>query len=231
MVAAGQSEHREYSMKMIRLIALALALAAGASAQVDLSKPVPVMRLADGRVLKNVQFVKFGPATVTLKSHLGAAVIRYEFLPDDVRAAAEQQRAGGAKWFPGDTSGNTEKIEGQVFIQTQGESSYKFGNTTVYAFDLALLSNLENAQGKLIRLPRPIHTTTTDADGKFTLKVPMDRPYFIFCQASRLVDASIGASATYEWRVPMSAVRQGKLLTLASDHRFSPTKVQIEETL
>jgi hypothetical protein len=207
-----------------------LLLASLAAAQVDLSKPVPVIRLPDGRVHKNVTFLKFGPAIVTIRSHLGTSVIRYEFLPDDVRSAAEQQRPGGPKWFPGDTSGNTEVIEGQVFLQTQGASSYKFGNTEVYAFDLALLTHLDNTGGKRVRLPLPIHRTTTDADGKFTLKVPVDRPYFIFCQASRFIAAGdLSETVSYEWRVPMSAVRQGKLLQLSSEHRFPVSRVEIEE--
>lgn len=206
-------------------LALALAVFAG---EVDLSKPVSIFRLSDGRVLKNVTFAKFNADTVLVRSNLGSLALRYEALPDDIRAAAEQKRPGGARWFPGDTSGNSETIEGQVFIQTQGASSYKFGNIDVYAFDLAALSYLDNPQGT-VRLPKPIHRVTTDADGKFTIRVPLDRPYFIFAQATRVITGGTEVQEIgYEWRVPMNAVRRGKLLALSTEHRFARSKVVIE---
>jgi flagellin-like hook-associated protein FlgL len=155
--------------------------------------------------------------------------LRYEALPDDIRAIAEQKRPGGARWFAGDTSGNTEAINGQIFVQTKGNSSYKFGNTTVYAFDLSLLGNFTDGS-KSVNLPKPIHQTTTDADGKFTLKVPIDRPYFIFSQANRLmVDGINTSNEGHEWRVPMSQVRAGKLLILSNDNDLPVSKVEIEK--
>lgn len=202
-----------------------------ATESVDFTRPVGIIRLSDGRVLKNVTFVKFGADIVLMRSNLGPVGVRYEALPEDIRASAEQKRPGGPRWFAGDTSGNTEKIEGQIFIQTAGASSYKFGNTNVYAFDLYALDYF-NQLGKPIHLPKPIHVTTTDADGKFTLKVPLDRPYFIFAQAERLTGDAASqnlSTSTYEWRVPMSAVRKGKLLLLSSDFRFSSSNVEIEK--
>ena len=196
---------------------------------IDLTKPVPVMRLSDGRVLKNTTFVKFGPETVLVRSNLGPLGIRYEAFSDDVRAAAEQKRPGGPRWFAGDTSGNTETINGQIFVQTAGNSSYKFGNVEVYAFDLGALDNF-NQPAKKIYLPKPIHVTTTDADGKFTLKVPLDRPYFIFAQASRLlVNGTESYNEGHEWHIPMSAIRRGKLLLLSNENRSPVTAVEIEK--
>lgn len=215
------------------LILFALIAAAGITARaVDLSKPVPVIRLADGRVLKNVTFSKFGGETVVMKSNLGAVVVRYDALPDDVRSAAEQKRPGGAKWFAGDTSGNSEKIEGQVFVQTQGAGAYKFGNCEVYAFDLSALSYFDATKQGKVYLPRPIHRTVTDGDGKFTLIVPVDRPFFVFVQASRLIDGGgFPLTQKFEWRIPMSDIRKGRLLLLSNDNRSSLSDVQVEQVL
>ena len=181
--------------------------------------------LSDGYVIKKGVVRKCGPELVVFVS--GAGVIksaRYEALPDDVRSQLEQFRLGGPRWFPGETSGNTDAIEGQLFIQTNGAGAYKFGNTTVYAFDLALLSAFSS--DRLVRLPKPINQVDTDGDGKFVLKVPRSRPYFIFAQAHRLL--SDGGVERIEWRVPMSAVRKGKTLSLSSDYRFPYSYVEIE---
>ncbi len=197
---------------------------------INLSKPVPVIRLPDGRVLKAVTFAKFNFENVLLRSSLGSIVVRYDALPDDVRAAAEQKRPGGAKWFPGDTSGNTETVTGQIFIQTRGNSSYKFGNVTVYAFDINSLTNLDVPSDQTPRLPKPIHQTTSDADGKFQLKVPLDRPYFIFAQATRLiVVGSNTENENYEWHVPVSAIRAGKQLLLSGENAMTGRLVEIEK--
>lgn len=190
-------------------------------------KALPVLRLSDGRVLKNVTFTRYGIENVTMRSHLGPVTVRYDALPDDVRGAAEQRRPGGAKWFAGDTSGNTRAIEGQVFIQTRGAGAYKFGGVEVYAFDLAALSRFQGS-GE-VQLPRPIHKTTTDGDGKFVLKVPVDRACFIFAQASRLRAVGLEEwNEVFQWRVPDSEVRANKPVLLSQENKAEPRKVNIE---
>lgn len=217
----------------MKFLAILLLLPLLALAQEPPKEPTfPTVRLADGRVLRNVTFGRAGADTVVLRAASGPVAVRYEALPDDVRAAAEKRRPGGPRWFAGDTSGNTDTVEGQVFIQTAGAGSYKFGEVDVYAFDLALLQNFHHPSQGVVRLPRPIHRTTTDADGRFTLKLPRDRPYFIFAQASRLRVAGPDTwTERFEWRVPMDAVRAGKPLLLSSDHRTTYTaRLEIEPT-
>jgi hypothetical protein len=212
-----------------RLLMMSVLACWAFAAEVDLTKPIAAIRLPDGRILKNVTFTKYGPETISTKSSLGFLAIRYEALPDDIRAAAEQKRPGGAKWFPGDTSGNTEKIEGQIFVTTLGAGSYKFSSVEVYAFDLAALDFFKHAQGT-VNLPRPISVATSDADGKFILKVPITRPYFIFAQALRL--RTVGPDTypeVHEWRVPMNEIRQGRPLFLSEQNSLRlQTKVKIE---
>lgn len=209
---------------IIPIWALALVCALGAQ---ELKYPVlpEVVMLSTGRILKKPVVKKCGAEMVVLGGQGWSQSVRYDVLPDDVRSALEPFRPGGAQWFAGDTSDNTTEIQGQIFIQTQGSSSYKFGNVDVYLFDLHLLSRF-SGDTRRINLPRPMHKTTTDGDGKFTLKVPKTRPYFIFAQAWRAIDVG---SVSYEWRVPMNAVKKGELLRLASEHRFSRSEVEIEE--
>lgn len=188
-----------------------------------------VIMLSTGRVLKKAVVKKCGPELVTLGGTGWVQSVRYDALPDDVRSVLEPFRPGGAQWFAGDTSGNTIEIDGQIFIQTQGTSSYKFGNVPVYIFDLHLLSRF-SGDTRQVNLPRPLHKTTTDADGKFRLKVPKTKPYFIFAQAYRVVaSGEISETLGYEWRVPMNAVRKGQQLRLASDYRYPQSEVVIEE--
>lgn len=192
-------------------------------------KQYALIRLPDGRVLKNATPVKYTASVVVLKCNLGTVQVRYEFLPEDLRAELEQKRPGGARWFPGETSGNTDTINGQVFIQTKGNSSYKFGNFDVYAFDLTVLHDF-GSPSQFVRLPKPINKTTSDADGKFTIKVPKDRPYFLFTQATRIVPDANNTTKTegFEWRVPMSEIRPSRLLMLSNDNYFPLSKVEIE---
>lgn len=210
------------------IIVFGCAAVSAAWAGVDLSKPVPVMRLSDGRIMKNVEFTKFGVVVVSTKSNLGHVGLRYEALPDEVRAAAEQKRPGGPKWFAGDTSGNTRTISGQVFVQTRGAGAYKFGNVDVYAFDISALSYFDGS-ARLVRLPKPIYRTTTDADGNFSVKVPLDRTCFIFVEASRLRTAGLDSwTERHQWRIAESAARAGKPLMLTQDNAKTPRAVEIE---
>jgi hypothetical protein len=217
-------------MKKQIIIAGALALACLLGAQ---ETPYPVLpdvvMLSTGRVLKKPVVRKCGAEMVVLAGTGWTQSVRYDALPDDVRSALEPFRPGGAQWFSGDTSANTIEIEGQIFVQTNGASSYKFGDTEVYLFDLYALEKF-TGDGTMVLLPKPIHKTTTDADGKFKLRVPKNKPYFIFAQTSRFIAAGeLSSTERYEWRVPMSAVRKGQTLRLASEFRYPSSLVQIEE--
>jgi len=218
---------------MKRLIAVLLAglcaAALYAAETIDLSKPVPRLRLADGRILQDVQFVNFKTLDIFIRHRAGSMALRYEALPDELRAVAEQKRPGGPRWFPGDTAERQLAIEGQVFVTTRGASTYKFGEVKVYAFDAQHL-DAWNRVGfdKVVRLPKALAVATTDADGKFKLSVPKDTVYFLFCQTSRL----IGNETEYnEWRVPGETFKNPKEAYLSGKNLSPRTeKVEIEET-
>lgn len=217
---------------MGRIGLLALLLATSLSAQVDLTKPVARIRLADGRILQDVKFVTFKPLDVLIRHRAGPMAIRYEALPDDIRAAAEQQRPGGAKWFPGEGAENSMTVEGQVFVQTRGAGAYKFGEAKVYAFAAEHLKAWDRvSNGQVVQLPKPLAVATTDGDGKFRLTMPKDTPYFIFCQASRLIAAGTESySELNEWRVPGEQFKNPKEAFLTGKNAVDqPSKVVIEE--
>ncbi len=205
-----------------------LMLAASGWAQVDLSKPVPRLPLSDGRVLEEVVVEKFRFLDVIVKHRRGMAVLRYEALPDEVRAAAEQQRPGGPKWFPGEVAANRIDIEGQVFVQTRGAGPYKFGNVKVYAFEVKHLDAWETNL-MTVKLPKPLVEATTDGDGRFKLSLPKDTPWFIYCRTRRIVGQF---TENNEWRVRGESFKNAKQVVLANENLSNgPIKVvEIEET-
>lgn len=217
-------------MKIPTLVLCAWLGATLLAADVDLSKPVPRLRLPDGRILENVQFVSFKTVDVFVRFKAGSMVLRYEVLPDDIRAAAEQKRPGGPRWFPGETAENSEEITGQVFVQTAGAGAYKFGEVKVYAFAAAHLDAWQRVGfDQVVHLPRPLSVATTDGDGKYRLRVPKNTPYFIFCQTTRMF--SDGTHEYNEWRVPGETFKTAKEAFLTGANASPRSrKVEIEET-
>lgn len=176
---------------------------------------MPFLRLDDGRILKNVTFANFRPLDVLLRHSSGTTLLRYEFLPESVREAAEARRPGAAMI-------NRMEIQGQVFVQTAGSGSYKFGNVTVYAFDLGALQAWTSVdKDGTVHLPRPLCETITDGDGKFKLKVPADSPFFIFCQATRLLAESTERD---EWRLESDKIKRPDQVFLSNDSLTPYTK-------
>ena len=200
-------------MSRLLFALVSLLFAAQRSAAVDLTKPIPTVALADGRVMKNVTFANYRADTVLMRYAGGAMAIRYEFLPADVRAAVEEKRPGGPRTPAADTGAKTISIAGQCFVQTQGAGSYIFGNVTVYAFDLEYLKTWETTNALSVKLPAPITEAVTDAQGRFKLSIPENRPYFIFAQAQRTVGGHI---ERLEWHVPNSEIKPGVDLLLSN---------------
>jgi hypothetical protein len=196
-------------------------------AAVDLSKPVPRLPLSDGRILQDANFVQFKALDILVKHRTGTVVLRYEALPDEIRAEAEKRRPGGPRWFPGETAPNGLILEGQVFVQTRGAGPYKFGNVNVYAFDAKHLEAW-NTNLMTVELPKPLSKAVTDGDGRFKISVPNDTAYFIYCYASRMVGPDIERN---EWRVKGSDFKDPKQAILSNENREAPAKkVKIEET-
>jgi len=210
-------------------VVLFVASLAGAVDTVDLTKPLPRLRLADGRILQNVEFRQFKALEIFVKHNAGFLSLRYEALPDDIRASAEQKRPGGPRWFPGDTATASRLVAGQVFVQTPGMGPYKFGEVTVYAFAAEQFKAWDSVGfDRVVRLPKALSQTTTDGDGRFKLNIPKDTPFFLFCQTSRVF--SDGSREYNEWRVPGEKFKNLAEAILNSENTSPRSEVVIEAT-
>jgi hypothetical protein len=196
-----------------RLFAFLLAMAALVHAEIDLSKPVEAIALPDGKILRNAMLSKFGAETVLIKHRNGMIGVKYEFLPEDIRIEAEKKRPGGSRYFKGEMAQAGETIEGQVFVTIKGVSTYKFSDIPVYVFSADIESTLSNTSASFVQLPKPLGKTTTDADGRFKIKVPKSEPYLIFCRAYRYTDE--GRPEFFEWRVTSATVQKKDRINLS----------------
>ena len=212
------------------LLFLLCVIASFAAETVNLSEPVPRIRLADGRILQKVVFVSFKPLDVFVRYTGGSISLRYEALPDDIRAAAEQKRPGGPRWYPGEAAEKLVQVEGQVFVQTRGQGPYKFGEAKVYAFSADQLDAWKRVSfDDVVKLAKALARATTDGDGRFKIGVPKDTPYFLFCQTSRMF--SDGTMEHNEWRVPGEQFKNPKEAVLTGNNQAdSFSRVEIEET-
>lgn len=214
------------------LVALCLLLCApagqGANPPVDLTKPLPSLTLPDGRVFQQATFATFKVEGVLIRHRGGSAYVVYEALPPEVRIEAEKKRPGGPRTFSGDVAKEAVTYKGQVFVQTRGRGSYKFGGIAVRAFPIEALQQWE-FNSRPVRLPRAIAETKTDGDGRFTLRVPNGEPVFIFVQADRL---AAGEREQSEWRLRADAIKNKDELYLNGDNvaAWAWTKVEIEPT-
>lgn len=212
-------------MKKLFLSLPLILCAYAADPAVDLTKPIPALRLPDGTVLRQAVFVTFKADRIFVKHAGGSTTLIYEALPLEYRAEAEKRRPG-SKYFAGDLSNGAMTYRGQVFVQTQGNGPYKFGNVKVYAFDSNYLAFWQAAD-RPVQLPIPLAETTTDADGKFTMNLPPDRPFFFFAQAERL--RSDGELERFEWRVPGETVKERANVLLSNEsllRGWSSVKIQ-----
>lgn len=214
-------------MRALLLFCLAVG---GACAQPDLSKPIPVLALPDGRVLKNAEFRAYKAEVVLIRSGPRSIAVRYDALPHELRIAAEQRRPGGPRIGAGEMAliDGTE-VKGQVFITTAGASSYKFSDVTVYAFPVTASTAWETSVDP-VRLPKPISSTNTDADGRFILKVPRGSPFLLFAQAERLRTVGVElVHERFEWRVPSAEIKHLDQVNLSDEWRHSQRKFVISE--
>lgn len=213
-----------------KLLMLLLAIQALAHAEIDFSKPIEVIALPDGRILRNVNVQKFNAESVLLKHKNGIMSLRYEFLPEEIRIEAEKRRPGGSRYFKGEMAANSDTIEGQVFLNTRGNSSYKFSDVAVYVFNQEVETIITNMTASPVQLPRPLGKAMTDADGRFKVKVPKSDPYFLFCSARRLNGE--GIYEFYEWRLSSSKIAKKDRINLSRPNATilpSERIVKIEE--
>lgn len=209
----------------MKYLALLCLLAVTSFAAVDLSKPIPVLSLADGRVLKNVTFANFKTDTVLLRHAGGSIALRYEFLPEGIRDDVEAKRPGGPRSSTGTAvSAEKMKVSGQLFVTTRGAGAYKFSGVTVYAFPMEVYQTWEQTNINPVELPRPITKAVTDADGKFTITLAKDQPFFLFAQASRFTSEN----ERYDFRLQHTDIKSMDAALMNNEHLFAYRPVKID---
>lgn len=213
---------------LLSLIAAVLTVAASAA---DLPPLPESVTLANGKVLHKVSVVRHQPGRVVLKYRGGVAGFRYDHLSKEdaaiFRAHAKAAAAEAAKPKPV----KLQRYEGQVFIQTVGAGSYKFGGTKVRVFALKQLEAFDSI-GE-IRPGAPILTAIADADGRFSFELPADRDFFIFAQAYRYRPTyprrGSDEHETYQWILPSEDIKDAGGIMLTGRNSMDAQKVIVEE--
>ena len=195
--------------------------AAAASATTPTPSPTPVptmpasITLTNGTVLHNVSVVRWLKESVTLKHTGGADTIYYAYIaePDRttvlaVRDDAIKNKKTGAPSKVADNS-----VVGTITLNTAEGSDVQLSGVKVYALPMEALNRFAT-DGAIVSLPKPLASTVTGGDGRFSLTVPAGEDYFIFAKATKWVGQ---IWEYYEWRLPVSQVgdRQNVVLSNA----------------
>lgn len=210
------------------LVALACGMFAAAAEE---EKAVPTMpetvTLTTGRVLRNVQVVRWEKDRVVLKYTGGIDPIAFSLIKEPGPAELTAIRTGAKKAEAKVNAPANRLISGQVFVTTRGAGAYKFAGARVIAFPSGALDSMKSTvEGELasvraqktvlsesnIELHRyyawtkavqsftPVAETTADADGVYRLTINSKQPVFIFCATTRIA----GSSTEYNvWTVPV----------------------------
>lgn len=209
---------------VLSLVFLVLALEVVASESVKTPPTMPSeVTLTSGRVLRNVQVVRWESNRVVLKYTGGVDPIPFSLIAEPLRSQLPiikegQKQSPASKKHPIDRT-----LSGQVFVTTKGAGSYKFSGAHVYVFSASdfeaakdkqngnLPSNFRrifgqdrdiavaNAWNDALANFKSVANTTTDADGNYSLKLP-EGDYFIACFAGRLAG---GQREQNSWVLPL----------------------------
>lgn len=176
---------------MKKLIVLFLALAV-ASFAADEAPTMPTeVTLTSGRVLRNVQVVRWETNRVVLKYSGGADPIAFSLIAEPLRSELPAIRKAFEAELKRQKNQTTatkaaKNYDGQAFIVTRGAGNYKLGAMKVYVY-LRPKSEVENAFKWSSDLPQADAVTTTDAEGKFNFTAPPDGPVVLVARNFRSV--------------------------------------------
>lgn len=154
------------------------------------------LRLTSGLVLKKCTVVRWTSDSVVVRHQGGVDPIRFDRIASEQRAAVEEVRKAAQKPVaapitPAAAENNT-TIEGQAFIVTRGAGNYKLGDMRVRAFPIEVWGGDTHSWN----LGKPLAVATTDAEGKFRIKVPAGKEFFLYARGSRMAG---GEHENYQW--------------------------------
>lgn len=204
-------------------------------AQADEPKAPPTMpsevTLSSGRVLRNVQVLRWDKDRVVLKHAGGTEPVPFSLfkVPAEadarvIRAAALDAEAKARLVAAKQDAVKAEEKEtrkGQAFIVTRGAGAYKMAGLTVYVLPQEAWSAMDtNTQP--IFLPAPLATLTTDSDGNFEVTLPHGTPFVLLAQGHRLAGTR---EEIYEWRVRSADFKPGETIILGNDNHWPTQRV------
>jgi len=179
--------------------------------------PVPTMpasiKLTNGTVLRNVSVVRWQRESVTIKHTGGADTIYYSYLAEPDRTTVLAARDDAIKNGRANPSAKPvdNTVRGTVSVSAEDGSELQLSGVKVYAVRIDALGLLSTYVTR-VRLPKPLATSVTGADGQFSLAVPAGEDFFIFAKTEKLIGQSW---QHYEWRVPISQVGDRQSVTLS----------------
>ncbi len=195
---------------------LAFAVTAWAA---DESKPAPTMpsevTLTSGRVLRNVQVVRWESGRVVLKHEGGANTVPYSGFRSPTPAEIVTIRNVNSSPAAA-RSGNDGLYRGQVFVVTKEGTRYIEGAVIWVLPEEAWPRVQSNNQPKL--MPRPLTTLRSNQEGRFEFNVPSGKRFFLLAQGSLKLDLS--NTEHYEWRMRSSSLAPGEEIQLTSENDY-----------
>jgi len=173
----------------------------------------PNITLTNHTVLHNVSVVRWQKESVTLKHTGGADTIYYNYIAEPDRTTVLAVRDDAIKNGKANPSAKPvdNSVRGTIAVAAEDGSEVQLSGIRVYAVRLDALDLLSSNVTK-VRLPKPLASTVTGADGQFSMVVPPGEEFFIFAKAEKLIGQSW---QHYEWRVPISQVGDRQSVTLS----------------
>ena len=215
----------------MKTIAFVLALLTARLFAADAPAPAAVfpseLKLSNGVTLHHATPTRWASDYVVVKHANGIDPVQYRYIAPEQRpvvlamkeqaAAAAPTPAPLARTAP--TAPTNTTLEGQAFIVTRGAGNYKLGGMLIYVFPAERLKAFDGYA--TVELGEPTTTATTDADGKFRLKLADDGEFFLFARVSRLTGAS---RESYEWIVLSAQITDRSNVLLSSNNNREPTR-------
>ena len=262
-------------MKTLASLLFSMTVAGLCAAAPLIDEPVSELRLDSGKVLKLAQARGYSSNTVLVKHADGAAAVRYEELPSELRASASARRpavdekghaetpllAAVSYDFPAPPavepdpdSGDERVLAGQLFVSTRDAGDVKLSGVKISVYAKAAyreqaawyyanpweasrahsrnaeaLAKAGDGAGAMRQFEAATETaalgwmlvspaqfsTTTDVEGRFTLKHRVSPPFFVVAHASREVD---GENENYRWAVISDLIEDAENLVLFNDN-------------
>jgi hypothetical protein len=260
-------------MKTTALIFSCLAICGAGVAAPLIEEPVAELKLGSGKTFKLAMARSYSSGAVLLRHAGGAAAVKYEEFPEELRGTLAEQRkvegatidAGGKVLtkvsydFPAppeveSQAGEERVLSGQVFVSTSDAGDVKLAGVVVsvyskeayraqtawyqanpweasraHGLNAEMLAKAGDGPGAMKQFNAAMEmaalgwmlvapaefSTTTKADGKFTLKHRVDGPFFVVAHASRVVD---GETQYYRWALISELIDDAENLLLFNDN-------------